>query len=673
MSLAALAVAGTADASMVKNRSVKKTLTQQRQETTLKTPKSASVAKNGMRKAPAMKAAGEEVSFNWGYCYEPNSAIPLEAGLLKGAIMLTAEDATEIAGAKLSAIQVANPTTLEYVNPVKEVTVWLSESLDGEPFMSATGEMGPDGFEYSSIELPEEYVIKADTPVYIGYTMNVPTPEEAGLAPGTEIFPIVVDFYYPESDDSAYVYSRMTSVDYMGNVEYGDSYNWMSIGEDVGNLCITATLTGDMFPVNNMCIEEALFPGVVGFDVPFSVSYYAMNLGVNDVDSYELVLKIGDQEPQVVTHEPDYYVGYKGYDIATVSFRCLTEGRAVPYEMYISKVNGVEIEDPEIYDGTLMCLTEGYQRNILIEEGTGTWCGYCVLGITGMEYMRENFGDKGFIGIAVHGDDEMDVMGYGKAYEFMYDYYYGFPEAFANRDVFSSIYPTPEDLENVYQGQINVPAFATIEATMTVDPDDERKVTLHTTTKFINDEEDSWYGLGFTVVEDNVGPYFQTNYLSGETEDDYGWGEQKPYVPMYYNDVARNCSQPDGMAYWFPDDIEAEKEYDVDLEVELSDVTDLSKYRIVAMVTNNYSMAVENSCEVIPDSYMSVPNLNEAEASFNVTGGKGRLNIDSIKEASVFTANGVQVASGVRCASLELPAGVYIVTANGHSRKVVVR
>lgn len=672
LSLAALSLAAIADAAVVTNPAAKKTLKESK-EMTLRSFKTPQNSTNALRKAPAKKAVGEEVTFNWGYCYDPYNAFYLQPGPLKGAMMLTAEDATAFAGAKLSAIQIANPTTNEYSNPIKEATVWLSESLDAEPFLSATGELGSEGFEWSSIELPEAYTIQANTPVYIGYTMTVPYPEEVGLTPDDYIFPIIVDYAWPENDCSAYVYSHMTSMDMEGNAEYGDECTWLSLGEQVGNLCITATLTGDMFPENLMSVEDVLFPSVVGFDMPFNVTIAAYNLAVNDIFNYEVSLEIADQGIQTVEYTPEQKIGYKGSDIATLSFRCLTEGREVPYQIYVSKVNGVDVEDPQIFEGTLTCLTEGYSRHFVVEEGTGTWCGYCVYGITGMEYMRDKYGDEGFIGIAVHGDDEMDVMGDGQAYQFLGDFYYGFPEAFGNRDVYASLYPTPEELEDAYLTQINIPAFAQINAAMTVDPENERKVTLHTKTNFISDDDDSWYGVGFTVIEDNVGPYVQSNYLSGSSEYSYGWEDQNRYVLTYYNDVARNCSQPDGMAYSFPEDVKAGVDYEADLEFELSDVDDLSKYRIVAMVINNYSMAIENACMVTPDSYGSSVNLNEADAAFNVTGEKGRLNIESLHGASVFTANGVRVASNVRSASLQLPAGIYIVTANGHSRKVIVR
>ena len=64
----------------------------------------------------------------------------------------------------------------------------------------------------------------------------------------------------------------------------------------------------------------------------------------------------------------------------------------------------------------------------LIEEYTGTWCGWCVRGIVGMELLRETYGDD-FIGVAYHNDDGMEIM-YSNRYP---NDIMGFPSAFIER------------------------------------------------------------------------------------------------------------------------------------------------------------------------------------------------------------------------------------------------
>ncbi len=50
-------------------------------------------------------------------------------------------------------------------------------------------------------------------------------------------------------------------------------------------------------------------------------------------------------------------------------------------------------------------------RRMVCEEGTGLWCGWCVRGIVGLDYMTETYPDR-FIGIAVHNGDAFELSAY---------------------------------------------------------------------------------------------------------------------------------------------------------------------------------------------------------------------------------------------------------------------
>ncbi|MBQ7572545.1 MAG: hypothetical protein IJT19_09955 [Bacteroidaceae bacterium] len=77
----------------------------------------------------------------------------------------------------------------------------------------------------------------------------------------------------------------------------------------------------------------------------------------------------------------------------------------------IEKVNGTEYEEPATGVGLLKNLTKKVKRNTVIEEFTGTGCGWCPRGWAGMEYMKENYPDN-FIGIAFHKYNSTDPMYY---------------------------------------------------------------------------------------------------------------------------------------------------------------------------------------------------------------------------------------------------------------------
>ena len=51
----------------------------------------------------------------------------------------------------------------------------------------------------------------------------------------------------------------------------------------------------------------------------------------------------------------------------------------------------------------------GYERKVLVEELTGTACGWCPRGLVGMKMLRDLYGDR-FIGVAVHQFNATDPM-----------------------------------------------------------------------------------------------------------------------------------------------------------------------------------------------------------------------------------------------------------------------
>lgn len=69
---------------------------------------------------------------------------------------------------------------------------------------------------------------------------------------------------------------------------------------------------------------------------------------------------------------------------------------------------------PTVMHCTLVC-REGYPATCVMEEGTGSWCGYCVRGTAAMNYYSDTLGDR-FIGIAVHSDDPMECYDYLSAW-----------------------------------------------------------------------------------------------------------------------------------------------------------------------------------------------------------------------------------------------------------------
>lgn len=624
--------------------------------------------------------ADATLSMNWGYCEGLYMAIPFGEGEMKGAIIMPESLTKEYAGAVLSSISVGNPIDFstrtpnyelmeyEFENPISDVTVWLSEGLDKEPFLSVDGKLSKQGLKWSTIDLPDPYIIEAGKSLVIGYTIDVP-------ANDGEIYALITDYSYDFNENSCQVYTNFTGFDNEGWPSFGGDYSWQDLGAEVGNIGLRAKLSGDMLPVDQVATVEYMGAPYVSPGGDFLFQTIIKNLGANDITSVEYTMQVQGMDPQVCTVEVEPAVAYMEYsDVINCTFTSTTVGNNIPYICQLTGVNGKKLSSPgEELQGSFLCIESGYPKNNLFEEATGTWCGWCVVGYAGMEYMAKNYSDKGFIGIAVHGGDEMDVMDAGQAYEEFGYVVEGFPSAYLNRNMASSIYPAPEDLEEEMYWISGIPAYADVAAKLE-NTDDEKVIRLSVETEFGDSEDNASYMIGYTVMEDGVGPYLQSNYTSGTGEDYYGFEDMPEYVPLWYNEVARNCSRPMGVPESLPAVIKKGEKYHYTTDITLDDVKDPGKVRVVAMVINGVNGMVENSVCVNVPGYTGIKAVSDqATTGAFVYGTKGALRFRvNPSEANVYTIDGRRIANGIKGNSLELPAGIYIVELNGKTCKVLV-
>ncbi len=80
-------------------------------------------------------------------------------------------------------------------------------------------------------------------------------------------------------------------------------------------------------------------------------------------------------------------------------------------DIVVKKINGEEYTGESKATGVLKNVSRMAQRRTVVEEFTGTGCGYCPRGWAGMEYMKEKYPDT-FIGIAFHKYNNTDPMYY---------------------------------------------------------------------------------------------------------------------------------------------------------------------------------------------------------------------------------------------------------------------
>ncbi|MBL7832200.1 MAG: hypothetical protein JNK41_14330, partial [Saprospiraceae bacterium] len=177
---------------------------------------------------------------------------------------------------------------------------------------------------------------------------------------------------------------------------------------------------------------------------------------------------------------------------------------------------------------------------VVVEEATGTWCGFCVRGAVYMDQLTEKYGDD-FVGIAVHNgtNDPMVVPTYDQGTT-NFPNFSGFPSAIVARKHLVS----PEDIETPFLQEAAIAPTVDLTATATYD-----KVTRELVVNLSSTTTKNYVAPKFFIalIEDGVtgtsAGYNQSNYYSGGSLGPMGGFENLPNpVPanqMVYNHVAR--------------------------------------------------------------------------------------------------------------------------------------
>ena len=177
---------------------------------------------------------------------------------------------------------------------------------------------------------------------------------------------------------------------------------------------------------------------------------------------------------------------------------------------------------------------------VIVEEATGTWCGFCPRGAVYMDSMSNKYG-KDFIGIAVHNgtNDPMVVDAYDKGVT-NFPSFSGFPSAIVARLHLVS----PEDIETPFLTEAATPVTVDLSAIATYD-----KVSRELVVKISSTTTKNYVAPKFFIalVEDGIkglaAGYAQANYYSGGGNGVMGGFEKLanpvPANQMVYNHVAR--------------------------------------------------------------------------------------------------------------------------------------
>lgn len=399
------------------------------------------------------------------------------------------------------------------ISSVGNMTLWISKRLPSRTSDAEYSQTIPRSSlvsKLNEIQLTSPYSINNEG-IYVGFSLPISGKAYPIMAGGKDA---ANGFFY-----------RVTGTEWM------DFY-----GEGYGSLALQVLLSGVTLNDNDATpLDFGTSYVLKGGTATVPVEIY--NNGKEPISSISYTITTNGTESTEQSVNVNK-IPFAATGTVYFSFPADADARKYSKILTVSKVNGSANQSKnQTASGNLITISEKPAVMPVVEEFTGTWCGYCPYGFVGMEKTRETYGDKVAL-IAVHKGDVMEIIDYSAI-----DSPSGYPGARINRvyDLYPSVDYLKYYLDYVLENYVSI---ASIEATASWTGPEMSAIKLNTKTKFVYSEENGKYGLAYVLVEDGLtgssSDWRQANYLSGGSGDSnmQFWYNAGSYVSgMEYNHV----------------------------------------------------------------------------------------------------------------------------------------
>ena len=325
---------------------------------------------------------------------------------------------------------------------------------------------------------------------------------------------------------------------WIGNPTAG--LGWTDLnGNGLGKLAFQILVEGGDFPTTSATVEDfgqnMTLQGEIA-SVPVTIT----NMGTSPINSitYTIATEGGNTtEPQELNINT---LAFNSSTTLNIPFLPDAETRKYQKTLTVTHVNGTpNVTAGNSANGFLITLKEKQPVTPVIEEFTGTWCGWCPRGIVGMEKIHEAYGDQ-VVQIAVHDGDPMAISAYEN---FIYQNVGGFPSSFIDRQY--DIDPSYSTLNYYLSFAFNRTAPAAIDLKAEWEDADQSSVIFNTTTRFSYNDENAQYAIAYVLVEDGLtgtgSNWAQANYYrngGSGGEMDFWYKASSSVTGLEFNHVA---------------------------------------------------------------------------------------------------------------------------------------
>ena len=336
----------------------------------------------------------------WGYQAdgEERSAVGISKAETYYAAIYIAPSNTVIAGKTIKAIRFY----LRDKANTNNVKIWISKSLPDDisnaDYVQNVDQASLNGGDeaedrqgmVNDVELTTPYVVGSDG-VYIGYALTI-----TDASDGTTKFPVVT--FDGQEANSLFVRTSATTE------------KWSDLAEEgFGKLALKILIEGK-FSENsaspNTMQDLVLVKNGTGKSK--LVLFNEGSAGINSIDYIITTDGVAGAEQHLDIDPPVKTMGAQ----CTINLPVAADAKIGITEkiITITKVNG-KANEAENKSATFKLTTVSKQvnRGVVVEENTGTGCGWCPRGWAGMKKMRDKFGEN-FVGIAIHQYNDTDPM-----------------------------------------------------------------------------------------------------------------------------------------------------------------------------------------------------------------------------------------------------------------------
>ena len=249
-------------------------------------------------------------------------------------------------------------------------------------------------YTWNTVMLPAEQQFTLNTTDYNGLMVSYKCTQ------GQKTYPIAVNS--DVTDRAIYCYANISAS------AGGNGKGWYNFGTDAAP-AIQLLLQNDNFPANAvMPVDFGKFTARISTAKKVNVTFANPGKTLNNFDYTVTVNGVTGAEQHVDASSANIPTG--SYFTDSIAFNAPAETGTYDVAVNVTKVNGVANGSAiTSASGTMIALSKALKRNVVVEEFTGTGCGFCPRGLVGMQMLAQTYPDN-FVGVGIHQYNKTDAM-----------------------------------------------------------------------------------------------------------------------------------------------------------------------------------------------------------------------------------------------------------------------